>query len=319
MEFTAVKDSLPRRRGLVGRLMEESLAGMKRRRAILGYLFVLPTLLGILVFTAGPVVVSLGLSLFEWNVIEPASFIGLQNYQRLLGDATVQASFVNTIKFVVLSLVLQITLGLLLALGVENSKIGQRLRYYFRSAFYLPSLVAAATISVVMSYLFHTDFGAVNYYLGLLGAPRIGWLTSRRWALLTIVLTHVWQQAGFCFILFLGGLGNIPEDVMDAAKVDGAVGWRRLWHITIPLISPTLMFAAVVQAISALQVFAQPFVLTRGGPGDASRTAVMVIYQSAFKNLEIGYGSAVAMLLFLLILIVTAIQFWLSKRWVFYQ
>jgi multiple sugar transport system permease protein len=144
-------------------------------------------------------------------------------------------------------------------------------------------------------------------------------LASARWALVTIVLTYVWQQIGFTFIVFTGGLGGIPRDVLEAADLDGATGWRRLKDITLPMLSPTLLFAAVVGVIGAMQVFAEPFVMTKGGPGDATRTVVMIIYESAFSSLLIGYGSAVAVLLFLVILLVTAIQFRLSRRWVFYQ
>jgi multiple sugar transport system permease protein len=159
----------------------------------------------------------------------------------------------------------------------------------------------------------------INYYLSFLGVPQIPWLNSSRWALTTIVLTYVWQQLGFTFIVFVGGLGNMPKDVLEAADVDGAYGWRRLWHITLPMLSPTILFAAVVGVINALQVFTEPFVMTHGGPGDSSRTVVMTIYEAAFKNLELGYGSAIAMILFVVIMLVTAGQFWLGNRAVFYQ
>jgi multiple sugar transport system permease protein len=133
------------------------------------------------------------------------------------------------------------------------------------------------------------------------------------------VLASVWQQMGFTFLIFVGGLANISTEVLEAADMDGAAGWRRLWHITLPLVSPSLMFVAVVGVIGALQVFAEPYIMTGGGPGDATRTVVMIIYQAAFQNLQIGYGSAIAVLLFAVILLVTAVQFFLSKRWVFYQ
>ena len=302
----------------ISRLTESSLDGMARRKALMGYLFVLPTLLGILIFVAGPIVVSMGLSLYKWNVFQPAEFVGFDNYWRFYNDTQALASFFNTIKFVVFAVILQISLGLLLALMVEKV-IEKGLRYFFRSAFFLPLLTSAASISIVLSYMFNKEFGAVNYYLGLLGIPLIPWLTSSDWAMVTIVLAYSWQTIGFTFILFVGGLGNIPREILEAADIDGAQGWHRLWRITLPLLSPTVMFAAVIGVINALQVFEHPFVLTRGGPGDASRTAVMIIYQSAFKNFEIGYGSTAAVVLFLMILAATYFQFELSKRWVFYQ
>lgn len=302
---------------LVGWLTENTLSGMARRKALLGYVFLIPTLLGLLVFFAGPVVVSFGLSAFEWNIITSPKFVGLDNYQRL-GNPRLLQSFFNTTVFMFLAVALLLILGLFLAMGVQ--KIANRwLRYYFRSAFFLPLLTSAASISIVMTYVFHEEFGIVNYYLGLIGGPEIPWLNSSTWALITVVLVFVWHQLGFTFILFLGGLATIPGDVMDAAAVDGARGWRRLWHITLPMLSPTILFAAVVGMINAMQVFDQPYVMTRGGPGDATRTVVMVIYEAAFQRLEIGYGSAIAVILFIVILAVTAFQFWLSKHWVFYQ
>lgn len=315
---TGMTPSTGRRPGFWGGLTEDTITGIARRKVLLAYLFLTPTLLGILVFTAGPVLVSFGLSLYEWNVIEPASFIGMGNYRRLLTDSRVIVAFRNTLVFVVLAVGLQLVVALFLAIAVQQ-KMPTWLRYIFRSAFFLPLLTSAATIAVVLAYMFHSEFGVINYYLSRLGLPRVNWLNSERWALITIVLTYVWQQVGFTFIIFIGGLTNISKEVMEAADVDGAMGWRRLWHVTLPLLSPTILFAAVVGVISALQVFSEPFVMTKGGPGDASRTVVMIIYESAFQNLEIGYGSAIAVFLFIVIMLVTGAQFWLGKRSVFYQ
>lgn len=315
---SAKRPPLRHRSGPLGWLTENSLDGMARRRAALGYLFILPTVLGILIFFAGPVLVSLGLSFFKWNIFQPAQYVSLQNYDRVLNDDVVVASFRNTFRFGVIAVSLQLTLGLMLALAVER-KMNKWLRYYFRSAYFLPLLTSAASISIVMSYMFHREFGPINYYLTQLGLPRISWLNSSRWSLIAVVIVYVWQRVGFSFIVFIGGLNNIPREVLDAADVDGATGWRRLWHVILPLLSPTILFAGVIGFINALQVFDQPFVLTGGGPGDSSRTAVMAIYQAAFRNLEFGYGSTIAVLLFVAILLVTAFQFWVSGRYVFYQ
>jgi multiple sugar transport system permease protein len=316
---TEMGRSPTKRPGFFGGLTEETLAGMARRKMLLAYLFLLPTMLGIFVFTAGPVIVSLGLSFFSWNVIEPAEFAGLSNYQRLVTDPQVWTSFANTAKFVLLAVTLQLTLALLLALGVQQKGMPKSLRYFFRTAFFLPVLTSAASIAIVLAYMFHKDFGVINYYLGFVGIQHIPWLESSRWALITVVLTYVWQQVGFTFIVFVGGLGNISKDVLEAADVDGAQGWKRLWYVILPMLSPTILFATVVAIINSLQVFTEPFVMTHGGPGDASRTVVMTIYEAAFKNLELGYGSAISMILFVAILLVTAAQFWVGNRSVFYQ
>ena len=299
-------------------ITEPTLKGMKRRRALLGYLFVLPTLLAIVVFTAGPIFVSFGLSFFQWNVIDPPKYVGLSNFQRLAHDDRALKSFVTTGKFVVLAVSLQMALSLLLALGVQSIKM-KGLRFLFRTAFFLPLLTSAASIAIVLTYMFDQDFGVINYYLGRIGIARVPWLNSAQWALITIVLAYVWQQIGFTFIVFTGGLSGISKDILEAADLDGASGLRRLWDVTIPMLSPTLLFVGVTGVISALQVFSEPFVMTNGGPGDATRSVVMILYESAFSFLQIGYGSAIAVLLFAIILIVTAIQFKLSNRWVFYQ
>lgn len=303
---------------LLGWLTENTLAGMARRKALMGYLFLLPTLLGIIVFIAGPVLASFGLSFYKWSVLKPPVFIGTVNFERMFGDPRVAISFLNTLTFVVLAISLQIIISLGLALAITG-RMSSGFRYYFRTAFFLPYLMSGAATAIVLSYMLNKEFGAVNYYLGFLGIPRIPWMTSSNVVLYTIVLTYVWQHMGFTLILFIGGLNNIPPEILDAADVDGARGWRRFWHITLPMLSPIMLFAAVVGVIAGLQIFDQPYVMTRGGPGDASRTAVMVLYESAFKNMEVGYGSAIAVMLFIAIMIVTALQFGLSKRWVFYQ
>jgi multiple sugar transport system permease protein len=291
---------------------------MARRKALLAYLFLLPTIVGVLVFTAGPVLVSLGLSLFSWDVISPPNFTGLANYQQFFSDPEGLKSFGNTFIYVALDVPLQIVVGLGLALAMRQ-KMPRWLRYTFRSAFFLPLVTSGAAVSIVMAFLFNTNLGAINYYLHFLGIGPIPWLSSASWAMITVVLTSVWQQLGFTFLVFTGGLSTISPEVLDAADVDGASGWRRLWHITVPMISPTILFVAVTGAIGALQVFTEPYVLTNGGPGDATHTVVMTIYQAAFQNLQIGYGSAVATLLFAVIMAVTALQFRLGKTWVFYQ
>jgi len=299
-------------------LTEDSLNGMARREALLGYAFLLPTVLGILIFTAGPVVVSLGLSLFDWNVFDAPTFIALDNYQRLVTDGRVLTAFTNTAKMVGLAVVLELLLALALAMGVQRLRRPAQ-RYFFRTAYFLPLLTSAATISIVMAYMFNGQFGVINYYLGRVGVPRVPWLDSAQWVLISVVLVYVWHRLGFTFIVFSGGLGNLAKETLDAADVDGATGWRRLWYITLPMLSPSILFAAVTAIISGLQIFDEPFVMVRGGPGDASRTVVMVIYESAFKNIELGYAAAIAAILFVVILLVTAIQFRISKALVFYQ
>lgn len=299
-------------------LTENTLHGMARRKALLGYLFLAPTILGILVFTAGPVLFSFILSLFRWNVFTPPQWVGAVNYTRMFADSRALTGFWNSFVFVTFAVGLQVALGLLLAI-ILQTRMPTWLRYTYRTSFLLPMLMSGAATAIVLGYMLHREFGAVNYYLGLLGISRVPWLTEPGWAMVSIIISYLWLSTGFTMILFIGGLTNISTEILDAADVDGAHGFTRFWHITLPLVSPTLLFAAVTGVIGGLQVFDLPYIMTRGGPGDSTRTAVMVMYESAFKNMEIGYGSTIAVVLFLIILAVTAGQFGLSKRWVFYQ
>ena len=169
-----------------------------------------------------------------------------------------------------------------------------------------------------MSYLFNEDFGTINKILALIGLGPVKWLSTAGGAMVVTIIVYVWQNFGFTFLLFIGGLSSIPADVYEASSIDGASGWNQFSRITLPLVSPTMLVASVMAIISALQIFDQPYVLTRGGPGDSTRTAVMVIYESAFKQLEFGRASAIGIVLTVVIMLVTAIQFRLSRRFVFY-
>ncbi|SED92828.1 carbohydrate ABC transporter permease [Ruania alba] len=287
-----------------------------KRRAVI-WVFLAPTIVGIGVFTLLPIVASIGLAFFRWDIISPPEFAGLQNFADIAADPTVSRSFLNTLAFVVVAVSLQIAVSLALAVLVSQRLPGW-LRTFFRSVFFFPLILSAASVSVVMRYLFNEEFGVVNWLLSLLGIPGVPWLSSSASAAV-VVLVYVWQQFGFTFLLFVGGLAAIPEDVYEASSLDGATGWRQLRTITLPLLSPTMLVACVMSVIAALQVFDQPWVLTRGGPGDTTRTAVMVIYESAFRQLEFGRASAVGVVLMALIMAVTALQFRLSRRYVHYQ
>ena len=307
-----------RSRGPIGWLTENTLRGMARRKALMGYLFLAPTIFGILIFTAGPVVFSLLLSLFKWNVFSPMEYIGTANYARLLSDSRALGSFATSALFVVMAVSMQLVVGLTLAMIVQSG-FRTGLRYALRTSYMLPMLMSGAATAIVLGYMVHKEFGALNYYLSLLGIPKIAWLTQPGTAMITVSFSFVWLTMGFTMIAFIGGLNNISREVLDAADVDGAHGFTRFRHITLPMLSPTLFFTAVTGIIAGLQIFDLPYIMTRGGPGDATRPAVMVMYESAFKNMEIGYGSTIAVILFLLILGVTAFQFIGSRRWVFYQ
>lgn len=301
-----------------GRARSGSLQAQQRSMTRAAILFILPTMLGFIIFTAGPILAAFALAFTQYDVLNPPRPVGLANFQQAAGDSRVIASFRNTLVLVVFATLLQIILALLLAVGVQRKMPGF-MRYFFRTAFFLPIITSAASISIVFGYLFNRENGIINFYLGYLNFDYVPWLTSSRFALYSVMAAYVWQHLGFTFILFSAGIQNINKEIYEAADLDGVSGFSRLFRITLPLLSPTILFTTVTGMINSLQIFDFPTVMTNGGPGDASRTVVMVLYDVAFRNLQFGYGSAIAVLLFGVILVLTGLQFLLSKRFVFYK
>src|SRR5690606_37328051 len=289
-----------------------------RDSALLRWLFLAPTMLGIGAFVVVPILGSLLLAVFRWGIISSPQFVGLSNFAEISSARTVAVAFLNTAVFVVFAVAAQLAVAMLLAVLVQ-SQMPNWLRVFFRSTFFFPLVLSAASVSIPMKYLFNESYGVVNWMLSLVGIPAVPWLTSTQWAMVVVIAVYVWQNFGFSFLLFIGGLSAIPTEVYEAGAIDGATGWRRFRQLTLPLVSPTVLVASVMAIISALQVFDQPYVLTRGGPGDSTRTVVMVIYESAFRQLEFGRASAIGLVLMVLIMLVTALQFRRARRFVFYQ
>ncbi len=281
-------------------------------------LFLAPTVIGMAIFTIVPILGSILLAFFRWDIISAPEFVGFSNFADIVSDPTVRVSFLNTIVFVVVAVTLQLGISMALAVAIQG-RMPNWLRVFFRSAFFFPLILSAASVSIFMGYLFNEQFGVVNWLLSLVGIPAVPWLTTSGGAAAVVVLVYVWQNFGFSFLLFIGGLASIPKELLEASALDGATGWRQFVNVTLPLLSPTVLVASVMAIISALQVFDQPYVLTRGGPGDSTRTAVMVIFESAFQRLEFGRASAIGLVLMMLIMAITALQFRLSRRFVFYQ
>ena len=289
----------------------------KRGSRLLIWVFLAPTLIGLGLFAFIPIIGSVVLAFFRWDIITAPEFVGVDNFVELASNPTVRVSFLNTIGFVIVAVIVQLAVALGLAILVQ-SKMPNWLRTFFRSSLFFPLILSAASVSLIMAYLFNQEFGLINQFLSFLGFAKVGWLTTGFGAKVVVLLVYVWQNFGFTFLMFIGGVSAIPKEVYEASSIDGATGWTQFRQITLPLVSPTMLVASVMAIISALQIFDQPYVLTRGGPGDETRTAVMVIYESAFQQLEFGLASAIGIVLTVLIIVVTAIQFQLSKRYVFY-
>lgn len=291
---------------------------MKRREMWTAYGFILPTLIGFVIFIVGPMLASFAISLFQWNMLLPPKFIGLANFEHLFNDPRIGNVYLTTFKLALMIVPTNMLLGLGLAVLLDRKMPGL-LRNFFKVSFFFPFVVSAVAVSIIWTFMFHRDLGPLNYYLGLLGIGRIPWLNSSQYSPYAIMIADVWRNVGFYVLVFLGGMQAISRDFYEAAEVDGAGVWKQFRHITLPLLSPTILFLAVISVIGALQIFEQPQILTNGGPGDATRTIVLYLYEQGFRFFDMGYASAIAISLFAIILVFTALQFRLSRRWVFYQ
>ena len=280
-----------------------------------GWLFVAPLVVGIGVFQAYPLLVSLWSSFTDWDGLSTQRFTGLDNYVNMLSDTTLLDSVVTTVIYTVVSIPLSVGLALLLALLCNGRDI--RGTALFRMAYFTPYVTSIVAISLVFTQFFAPE-GAVNSMLASFGIKGTDWLTNSNTALWVVVLVAVWQGVGYPMVILLAGLQAIPQELHEAAKVDGATGRRRLLSITLPLLTPQLFFVLVTQFILSFQVFAVIFVMTRGGPGTSTSVFIYYLYQNAFAFGQLGYASAMAWVMFAFIILVTLFQWRLQKRWVFY-
>jgi multiple sugar transport system permease protein len=283
-----------------------------------GYLFLLPWLIGLFVITIGPLLASLYLSFTEYSLIESPTWIGLDNYIRMLDDARLHQSLQVTFTYVIVSVPLQLALALAVAMLLNQGMRGLPL---YRSVFYLPSMLGASVaIALLWRQMFGTD-GLVNQVLRLFGfEATTGWVSDPRYALSTLILLHVWTF-GSPMVIFLAGLRQIPSMYYEAAAVDGATRWHRFRKITLPLLSPIIFFNLVLQIIGAFQSFTQAHVISNGtgAPSDSTLFYTLYLYQRGFGEFEMGYAAAMAWLLVVIVGAATAINFFASKYWVFYD
>jgi multiple sugar transport system permease protein len=288
------------------------------REAWWGFLFILPTYLGFAIFILGPVVAVAGMSFTKYDVLSGSIFTGLTNYVRLLTDERLRTVYANTFVFTIFAVFFNVSIGLALAV-LLNRRLPQLLRNFFRSIYFFPLLIAHTYVAVIWQFLYQRDTGVINYYLSLLGIGPVSWLGSSTWVLPSVIIMDVWKNTGFAMIIFLAGLQSIPKDYYEAARLDGANAVQLFLRITFPLLTPTIFFVLVIFMIGAIQVFDTIIVLTGGGPGDASKSVVIYIYEQAFQNFDLGYASTVAMTLFVVIFALTLLQFWFGRRWVHYE
>jgi multiple sugar transport system permease protein len=289
---------------------------LRSSQARAGYLFVFPAMALYLVFVLAPVVVTVILSFAYYDPQLGSHWVGLDNFRRFFFDSRSKEIFWNTLRFTLMAVTGNVSVGLLLALALNRAMPGWLL-YFFRLAFFLPVIIAAAFVSIVWGYFFQ-DNGIFNYYLSHLGLPTVRWLTSAQNAMPSIVFMDVWKNTGFFMIIFIAALQGVPRNIMEAAIMDGTTPWRRFWRITLPWISPVVFFAIVYASIGALQVYESIWILTKGGPGDATRSMSINIVEQAFGSFQIGYGASVAVVMTVVILIITGVQLLISRRLVRY-
>ncbi|TDC82657.1 sugar ABC transporter permease [Micromonospora sp. KC606] len=299
------------------RLRASRRGSLRKRDDKAAFLFLLPWFAGLLLITAGPIAASLVLGFTDYNLIQPPEFNGLENFERMLTDERLHAALGVTFTYVFVSVPLQLICALGLALLLDR---GLRGLSFYRSVFYLPSLLGS---SVAIAVLWRQIFGAegmVNQVLALVGVQGRGWISDPDSALSTLIVLNVWTF-GAPMVIFLAGLRQIPVMYYEAASVDGASRWTQLWRITLPLLSPIIFFNLVLQIIHAFQSFTQAFVVSggSGGPSDSTLFYTLYLYQRGFNNFDMGYASALAWLLLVIIAGFTAVNFWAAKRWVFYD
>jgi multiple sugar transport system permease protein len=290
---------------------------LERAQARAAYLFALPSLALYALFVLAPVVVTFILSFSYYDPMAGSRWVGFDNFQRFFTDDRSLQIFWNTLRFTLFAVTGNVSVGLLLALAL-NRAMPAFLLYLFRLAYFLPVIIAAAFVSIVWGYFYGDDLGVINYYLIRMGLRPVHWLTSSSTAMMSIIIMDVWKNAGFFMIIFIAALQGVPRTLTEAAIMDGASYWRRFFRIVLPWISPVVFFAIVYASIGALQVFESIVILTRGGPGDSTRSMSLYIVEEAFDSFEIGYAASVAVVMTLVILAITSTQLLASRLWVRY-
>lgn len=277
---------------------------MRRKKAI-PYILVMPYMLHFLVFIAFPVVFSIVLTFHKWNIIAPMQYTGLANYVHLFKDAFFWKSIGNTLIFLAIHIPLQIIIALFLA-EVLNQKI--KIRGFFRAAFFLPVIVSGVVVTILWQQLYVFDTGLFNRLLTDVGLGKIGWLTNPSWAMPSIAIMATWKNVGLYVVLFLVGLQTVPAHYYEAAEIEGASHIQKFFHITLPMINPTIFMVVILSTISGFSLFIEPYVMTGGGPLNSTLSAVLYIYKQGFFYYHMGYSATLGLFFALLILAVVAIQ-----------
>jgi multiple sugar transport system permease protein len=289
---------------------------LSRRENVEGWLFASPWIIGFVVFTAGPMVASAVLAFTRWDLISEPQWAGLANFRRLfVTDPLALHALKVTTVYAAVSVPLHIAGGVAVALLLNANVRGQQ---WYRTIYYLPAVLSGVAVALLWRWVFSPDFGLMNYVLSLVGITGPMWLADPAWAMPSLVIMSLWHL-GAGMVIYLAGLQGIPTELYEAAEVDGANGWHRFWRITLPLMSPVIFFQLIIGVIRSLQVFTEAYVLTSGGPRDATLFYMLYLYQNAFQFFRMGYAAALAWVLFFYILVLTLLMFRGSQLWVHYE
>jgi multiple sugar transport system permease protein len=297
--------------------VKRSRTSFEKKITLFGFLFALPWILGLLLFHAYPLIMSAYYSFTSYSILEPGEWVGFNNFITLFKDKVFWISIYNTLYYTVIFVPLSIVVGVGLALLLNMKIRGQGI---YRTLFFIPSLVPPVATTIIWLWLLNPQFGLVNYWLDKIGIPGPPWIGSENWSKPSLILMSLWGT-GQAVVIYLAGLQDIPQDYYDAAHVDGANAWQRTKTITLPLLTPVIFFNLIMGTIGALQNFVLPYTLTngQGTPANSMMFYVMYLYTNGFGYLKMGYASAMAWILFLIVVILTALIFISQKRWVHYQ
>jgi multiple sugar transport system permease protein len=290
---------------------------VRRARVNPAYWLIAPALTVIVVFFVVPVAASLVLSFTDFDIYTIAHpsrlrLIGLTNYSRLVGEPRFWIALRNTLYFVLVGGPLSVAVSLATALLLTARLT--RLRPFFRTVFFLPVVTTLVAVAVVWRYLYHPRYGMLNQLLGVVGLGPVDWLGDPAWAMPALILLAVWKNFGFNMMIFIAGLESIPERLYEAARLDGANGWQQFRGVTLPMLAPTFLFVAVITMIGYFQLFAEPYVMTQGGPASSTLSVVLLMYEEGFRWWNMGFGAAIAFVLFAIILVLTLLQLRLRRH-----
>lgn len=275
------------------------------RRNRVAYLFILPQLIGFAIFGLYPLLTNLVLSFFQWNVLKAPVFVGFGNVEALVDDKVFRVALINTVLYSVEYVLPSLVVSLFLA-SLLNMKL--RGMAFYRSVYYIPVVTSYVVVAIIWDWLYDSDIGLLNYYLGFVGIPPVSWLLDPRIALTSLVLMGIWKNCGYTVLIFLAALQSISEEYIEAARLDGANSWQVFRHVTLPLLRPTTFLAVVMLTIWSFQVFVQPYVMTQGGPVRSTTTLVYYLYLKGFQFFEMGYAALLATVLTVIVFLLTVAQ-----------